>query len=203
VLADLIGRQQSRDTRAETVNDMISRHHLDVAQAERVRDTAKEFFLQVREAWGLGARDRQILKWAALLHEIGLMVAHSGYHKHGAYLLQNMDLAGFSRQEQKTLSVLVGLHRRKFQNDVLENCEESQVENLSRLALLLRLAVLFNRGRNPQELPLIPITVDDANITLILESDWIKEHALTQADLDDELSFLKKSMFTLNIEIVD
>jgi len=201
VLADLIGRHQSQDTRAETVNDMINRHHIDEAQAERVRDTANELFLQVREPWGLTARDRQLLKWAAQLHEIGLMIAHNQYHKHGAYLLKNMDLAGFSRQEQKILSVLVRLHRRKFQNNVLENCEEGQVETLSRLALLLRLAVVFNRGRKQQELPLIPITVDDTEVTLTLEADWIKEHALTQADLDDELGFLKKSMFTLNVQI--
>jgi len=201
VLADLIGRRQSRDTRAETVSDMIKRHHIDEAQADRVSNTVNEFFLQVREAWGLTARDRQLLKWAARLHEIGLMIAHSQYHRHGAYLLMNMDLAGFSRQEQKILSVLVRLHRRRFKPAVLKGFEDSEIEKLSRLALLLRLAVLFNRGRNPQELPLIPITVDDTEVTLTLEADWIKEHALTQADLEDELTFLRKSMFTLQIEI--
>ena len=199
VLADLIGRRLSQDTRAETVTEMIKRHHIDEVQAQRVVSTANELFLQLRETWGLTARDRQLLIWAAQLHEIGLMVAHNQYHRHGAYLLENMDLAGFSRQEQKALSVLVRLHRRKFRPAVLENLEEHEKQTLARLALLLRLAVVFNRGRNQQELPLIPITVDGADVMLTLSKDWIEEHALTQADLEDERSFLKQSMFTLNI----
>ncbi|HEY5733694.1 MAG TPA: exopolyphosphatase [Gammaproteobacteria bacterium] len=203
VLADLIGRSQSRDTRAETVTEMIKRHHIDEFQAQRVTATANELFLQVREAWGFKARDRQLLIWAAQLHEIGLMVAHNQYHKHGAYLLENMDLAGFSRQEQRALSVLVRLHRRKYRPSVLEQFEADEQQNLARLALLLRLAVVFNRGRKQEELPLIPITVDDENIVIALNKDWINEHALTQADLEDEQSFLKRSTFTLHVRVGD
>jgi len=202
VLADLIGRRQSRDTRARTVSDMIERHHIDAMQAERVCATANEFFLRVRAAWGLSARDGQLLMWAAQLHEIGLMIAHSQYHKHGAYILENMDLAGFSRQEQKTLSILVQLHRRKFRTEVLEGLEEERIEAVSRLAVILRLAVLFNRGRHPEELPQILISVYDAKITLMLTSDWLQEHALTLADIKDERSYLKKSMFSLKVKEV-
>lgn len=75
------------------------------------------------------------------------------------------------------------------------------MERLSRLALLLRLAVLFNRGRNQQELPLIPITVDNTQVTLTLETDWLKKHALTQADLENEQSSLGKSMFILRVKV--
>jgi exopolyphosphatase/guanosine-5'-triphosphate,3'-diphosphate pyrophosphatase len=203
VLADLIGRRLSQDTRAETVNEMTKRHHIDESQAQRVCATANELFLQVRETWGLNARDRQLLLWAAQLHEIGLMIAHSQYHKHSAYLLENMDLAGFSRQEQKSLSVLVRLHRRKFRQDVLDACQEKEQQKLARLVLLLRLAVLFNRGRNQEELPLIPIKVNGAKVIITLDRDWIEEHALTQADLEEERLFLKQSMFNLKVKISD
>ena len=200
VLADLIGRRQSRDTRSYTVNEMTRRYHIDEAQALRVSNTANELFLQVQEVWGLTARDRQMMLWAAQLHEIGLMIAHGQYHKHSAYLLENMDLAGFSRQEQKSLSVLVHLHRRKFQNSVLETFEDAQAETLSRLALLLRLAVVFNRGRHQQELPHIDIAVDGGVIVLSLSAEWLAEHALTQADLEGEQSFLEYSVFTLEVK---
>ena len=55
-----------------------------------------------------------VLRWAARLHEIGLDVAHSGYHRHGAYLLANADMPGFPREEQQLLAVMVGSHRRKL-----------------------------------------------------------------------------------------
>ena len=38
------------------------------------------------------------------LHEIGLSVAHSGYHKHSAYILSHADMPGFSKMEQARLS---------------------------------------------------------------------------------------------------
>ena len=56
----------------------------------------------------------QALAWASRLHEIGLDVAHSGYHRHGAYLLENADMPGFAREEQLLLARLVGGHRRKL-----------------------------------------------------------------------------------------
>jgi len=140
--------------------------------------------------------------WAAQLHEIGLMIAHNQYHKHGGYILENMDLAGFSRQEQKIISVLVRLHRRKFRADELEVFDEERVEAVSRLAIILRLAVLFNRGRLPEELPRITISVNESDIILRLDADWLHEHALTQADIEDEQVALCKSQFSLNVEAV-
>ena len=92
---------------------------------------------------------------------------------------------------------------RKFRQSVLEQFEADEQQNLGRLALLLRLAVVFNRGRKQEELPLIPITVENENLVITLSKDWIDEHALTQADLEDEQSFLKRSTFTLQVRVGD
>ena len=54
------------------------------------------------------------LKWASRLHEMGLDVSHNGYHRHGAYLTENADMPGFSREEQRLLARLIGGHRRKL-----------------------------------------------------------------------------------------
>jgi len=88
LLYDLLGRYTDEDARERTVRSMQERYHVDLAQAERVEATAAEFLSQVEEAWSLAdPAIEQILRWAARLHEIGLDVAHSGYHRHGAYLL--------------------------------------------------------------------------------------------------------------------
>jgi len=44
----------------------------------------------------------------------------SGYHRHGAYLLENADMPGFAREEQQLLARLVGSHRRKLALQGLE-----------------------------------------------------------------------------------
>jgi len=67
------------------------------------------------KSWNLKADSyRNLLGWAARLHEIGLSLAHTRFHKTGAYLIENSDLPGFSLQEQKLLAALVRSHRRKY-----------------------------------------------------------------------------------------
>ena len=55
-----------------------------------------------------------LLAWAARLHEIGLVISHSSYHKHGEYIIKHCDLQGFSQTDQKLLATLVRAHRSKL-----------------------------------------------------------------------------------------
>ena len=122
LLYDLIGRVHDQDIRGHTISDAARRYQVDTEQAERVRATAVNLFQQARKSWGLDQRvDLRLLEWGAQLHEIGLSIAHTQYHRHGAYLLSNADLAGFSRPEQYNLAMLVRAHRRKFPLQELES----------------------------------------------------------------------------------
>ena len=60
---------------------------------------------------GLGDADRELLEFAALLHDIGEHVASSGHHKHGAYLVRNGQLRGFAPDEIELLAAVVRWHR--------------------------------------------------------------------------------------------
>ena len=115
LLYDMVGRMTRSDARERTVSSMQRRYHVDLEQAGRVEGTALQFLSQVSTPWELADPLAELsLKWAARLHEIGLDVAHSGYHRHGAYLLENADMPGFAREEQQLLARLVGSHRRKL-----------------------------------------------------------------------------------------
>ena len=199
VLADLIGRSKEHDTRSETVRDLIDRHHVDKKQARRVRDLATYLFKQVKDDWGLKRRHKLVMQWAAQLHEIGLMVAHSQHHRHGAYILKHMDLAGFSRQEQEVLSILVRLHRQKFSHQILEHFRPEKATLMQRLIILLRLAVLFNRGRSERQQPEVRMRVNEDDVSLILNAEWLEQHPLTQADLEQEQRWLAESGIRLEI----
>src|SRR5690606_7025017 len=107
--------------------------------------TACALLAKVERSWQLDDdRYRELLRWAARLHEIGLDIAHSKYHVHGAYLLANADLPGFVRLEQKLLATLVGFHRRKLDGLELDELPPRWREPVFRLIVLLRLAVLLN-----------------------------------------------------------
>ena len=97
VMYDLLGRFKHEDIRDRSVHALIGRYNADVKQAERVVQTAQKLFDDVAGDLGLYSEDSDLLRRAAYLHEIGLAISHSGYHRHGAYLLQHSDIAGFRR----------------------------------------------------------------------------------------------------------
>ncbi len=197
VLHDLIGRVMFEDRRAVTVLELVKRHHIDLAHGRRVRRTALGLFDQLRGE-DLLHRERRLLAWAAQLHEIGLMIAHSQHHRHGAYVLANMDLPGFSRQEQGAVSIMVRLHRRNFRPELIEGSGYVRPEALNLMTRLLRLGVLFNRGRIPIELPPIDIDFDDPQqMILTISAEWLENHPLTAADLRQEVDLLAAAGYDL------
>lgn len=187
LLYDLLGRIRHEDVRDRTIGRMADRYHVDRAQAERVERSVLEFFDHAAPSWDIEPEwGRAILSWAARLHEIGLAVRYSGYHKHGAYLLENSDMPGFSSDEQKLLAALIRFHRRKFVADAFEHLGPGRRKRARRLSALLRLAVLLNRSRSPRPLPPISVSVEKKRILLGFPPSWLEEHALTMADLEEE-----------------
>jgi exopolyphosphatase / guanosine-5'-triphosphate,3'-diphosphate pyrophosphatase len=200
LLYDMLGRFMDEDARERTVRAMQQRYHVDLAQAERVETTALEFLAQVRHAWRLEDPLADLaLQWAARLHEAGLDVSHSGYHRHGAYLLENADLPGFAREEQRLLARLVGSHRRKLALAGLEDLLPPWEHIALRLIVVLRLAVLLHRGRSPTALPNIELAATPNSLVLRFPGRWLKEHPLTTADLHQEIDYLKSHGFRLRV----
>jgi len=199
LLYDLIGRVHDEDIRDKTIMAVAQRYSVDMEQADRVRDTAENFFRQVRIDWELDEKtDLKLLVWGALIHEIGLSVAHNQYHRHGAYLTANSDLAGFSRQEQIKLAMLVRSHRRKFPQEEFESIAQSRRVSIIRLCVLLRLAVVLHRSRSNSNLPEIRIRVDKNRINLDFPPEWLDQYPLTLVDLITEQGFLQAA----DIELV-
>lgn len=200
LLYDMVGRICHEDVRERTVLAMQERYHVDTAHAQAVEQTALAAFDQLAGAWALDADyHRDLLRWSCRLHEVGLTISHSQYHKHGAYILRYADLAGFSRQSQQALATLVRLHRRKFAAIVFETIDPDEVEPLKRLCILLRLAYLIQHPRNLEAPPTFVLTAGKQDLTLKLDAAWLAERPLTQADIEDEISYLSKANFTLKV----
>lgn len=199
LLLDLIGRLQDQDVRDKTATDLMSRYNIDTDHARRVEQTVSACFRQLRDHWSLDRDyDLKQLRWAALLHEIGLAVAHNQYHKHGGYLLNHSDLPGFSREEQSLLASLVRCHRRKIAPEELQTLSDDIQQKTLRLCIILRLAVVLNRGRSRNALPEFQLTADDGNIQIRFPDNWLSEHPLTEADLKTEAEYLAPIKTTLN-----
>jgi len=185
VLYDLLGRFHHRDMRDVTVAQFMQRYHVDALQARRVGSLAFSIFRRVHA--DSGEPDDAVatsMAWAAKLHEIGISVAFSGYHKHSAYIIANADMPGFSRDEQNRLAVLVQAHRRSLRK-VARKIEESGVD--WNMVFSLRLAALLYRSRADLALPSLHARRQGKRFRLSLEPDWLARNPLTITALHDEI----------------
>ncbi|MBI5039742.1 MAG: exopolyphosphatase, partial [Gammaproteobacteria bacterium] len=191
LLYDLLGRIQHDDVREAAVLALCNRYQVDLQHAARVEGVAQQLLDQLAADWNLShPMQHTWLHWAACLHEVGLVIAHSQYHKHGAYLVQYSDLAGFSVRDQALLAMLVRGHRRKFPRDELAALPKALQEPAHRLTALLRLAVLLRRDRADAPVPEIKTKVEGNQLKLKFPEGWLEAHPLTSADLAEEQKYL-------------
>ena len=179
VLYDLLGRTVRKDIRAATVDRFIERYRIDRAHALRVAALAKALYLKGAAKPQPDAAQR--LEWAGLLHEVGYTVSHLGFHKHGAYILENADMPGFAAQEQRHLAHLVlGCRGGLAKMAPLLPDADTRAQLLA-----LRLAVLFHHARGPIAKPRVALSVDRA-IRVGVTARWRRMHPLSSYLLDHE-----------------
>lgn len=200
LIYDLLGRIRHEDVRDRTIADVIKRFSLDEAQADRVSATALALLRQVRAKWRLtGSEAPDVLGRAARLHEVGLLLTHDQYHKHGAYVIEHADLPGYSRDDQRLLSSLVRRHRRALPATAFAHLPKEWSRLAPRICVLLRLAVVLHRGRSSLPLPTIALRVDRQRVELRFPKNWLEQHPLTRADLEIEARRLRKAGFKLRL----
>ncbi len=196
LLYDLLGRFHHNDMREVTVQQFMRRYHVDTRQAVRVARLADTLVRQFLEGQ-VSDEESNLLAWAARLHEIGISVAHSGYHKHTSYILANADMPGFSRTEQTHLSFLTLAHRGN-----LEKLHD-KLDMAGKLAqvLALRLAALIYRSRSDVELPAMQGHFNGSEFQLALAPGWLIQNPLSEAALLEEMKQWKK--LGVNMQVVE
>ncbi|OQX02770.1 MAG: exopolyphosphatase [Thiothrix lacustris] len=188
---DRLERYQHDDIRDKTVQVWQQRFQVDQAYAAAVHDTALKLFNRCRDEWKLPVYLADLLGWAADLHELGLAIAHSSYHKHGGYVLENADLPGFSTEDQRWLSVLVRTHRQKISSKLFALLDVEHYQNALYLSVLLRLAVLLHRSHKDAAPAIERIRLGKNRIELRFADDIKLKKPLLMADLEREQVLLK------------
>jgi exopolyphosphatase / guanosine-5'-triphosphate,3'-diphosphate pyrophosphatase len=198
VLYELLGRLEHHDTREATVRTFMRRYHVDTKQAKRVESLALVLLKQVERQLSMSFEQaKQTLVWAAKLHEIGISIAHSGYHKHSAYIVEYADMPGFSTMEQKTLGLLMRGQRRSLAKFTLPAMNDDRCL----LILILRLAILFNRSRSEASKPSIQLSANLHGFNLAIDAEWLVQNPLTKAELMSEVSYWKDVNIALHLTV--
>ncbi len=197
VVYDLLEREHgSTDVRTATVQRLAARFGVDQAQARRVGAVAVRLLRQLRPGDApevLGRAERK-LGWAAQLHEIGTAISHSDAHKHGAYILDNADAAGFAQPELHRLSLLVLGHKGKLRKLEADFGDALFVHQL----LCLRLAVILCHARRDAELRGVRLQPGPGAhvVTAVVRPDWAQAYPQSQHLLREEVLAWQKSPWT-------
>lgn len=196
VLYELLGRMQHQDTRTITVNSFMRRYHVDKEQVKRVQTLALNLLEKTLQHITMDdALAKQYLTWAAMLHEIGISIAHSGYHKHSAYIVENADMPGFSKMDQEMLGLLLRAQRRSLSKLPSLSINEDRCL----LIVILRLSVLFHRSRQNNIMPELHLEREKSGFSLSLQQTWLSKNPLTQSELVAEVNLWKDININLSI----
>ena len=196
VLYELLGRMQHDDTRDLTVNSFMRRYHVDRDQVKRVQALALVLLSQVEHKLSMDVTvAKQYLLWASKLHEIGVSIAHGGYHKHSAYIIENADMPGFSKMEQESLGFLVRAQRRSLAKLQMPALSDDRTV----LVMIFRLAVLFHRNRLDITPPELNLAWHKVGFGLDVEPGWLAKNPLTDAELASEVVYWEDLNITLSL----
>ena len=187
VMFDLLGRDDNNtDVRSQTVKRLQLRFGCDCLQAERVFDLVRHWLTALNIP--KNSESARELSWACALHEIGMTVSHSEYHRHGAYLVEHADAAGFSQFQQRRVAQLILAHRgglRKIETLLQDELFATQL-------VALRLAALLTHARRNVEARWVSLSSQGKNYLITTDAAWLNHHPQTQYLIKEEIEAWSK-----------
>ncbi|WP_058913265.1 exopolyphosphatase [Entomohabitans teleogrylli] len=192
VLYEMEGRFRHQDIRVRTAQSLANQYNIDSDQARRVLETTLKMYDQWQQQCPklVNPQMEALLKWAAMLHEVGLNINHSGMHRHSAYILQNSNLPGFTQEQQMLMASLVRFSRKGIRLEELPRFTLFRKKQFLPLIKMLRLAILLNNQRQATTTPpSLDLEIDDHHWTLCFPANWFSQNALVLLDLEREQQY--------------
>ncbi|OFC69236.1 exopolyphosphatase [Alteromonas confluentis] len=201
VLYQMEDELKHSDIRERTAKSLATRYDVDTTQANMVLATTLNLYDQVVGDWKFKNKDfRAMLGWASLLHEVGIQINSRGVQRHSAYVLSNVDMPGFTQEQQELLATLVRFHRKKIKSAEIPEFQLFDSSAVKRAIALLRLGAMLNIKRQESFLPELNVTTSKNSLTLTFPAGWKESRPIMSADLQQEVQYWKAIDLTLNIE---
>ncbi|WP_111978351.1 exopolyphosphatase [Algibacillus agarilyticus] len=200
VLYEMEERLRHDDIRQRTIESLVKRYYVDTLQSERVQRSALYMVEQIDRYWNLPKNYKQIIRWACQIHEIGLHINSTAFHKHSAYIASFSALPGFVQEEQILVSSLLRLQRKKLRLEELPSFTLYKITKVVRIIRILRIAIVINLRRRDNWIPGYMISVDGENIHFSFPNDFLNHQKLFVADLEQEQLYQQEAGFTFTFE---
>jgi exopolyphosphatase/guanosine-5'-triphosphate,3'-diphosphate pyrophosphatase len=139
---------EPEDLRRRQVRQLAERSESVYRHNQQTARLAVRLFDVTASLHGLGAREREWLEYASLLHDIGYSIHYKGHHKHAYYLITNAVLDAFDQREIEIIAHVARYHRGatpKASHPTLAPLKPWQQRTIRKLAALIRVADALDR----------------------------------------------------------
>ncbi len=144
---------QKSPTRNRSVLHVGRSCNFDEKHAETVSALALELFDSAKQIGlhDMGEKEKDLLKYAAVLHDVGDFLSFNDHHLHSHYIICNAGLTGFDKQEIKIMANIARFHRKKLPTKKAlkyEGLDERGKETVAVLSTFLRFAEKLDRSHS-------------------------------------------------------
>lgn len=145
------------EPRKRSVYELLRKCNWQEEHSKHVAAMALQLFDALQEKLQLSETDRELLEYAALLHDIGYYISYRKHHKHALYIIRNSELRGFHEDEINIMAHVARYHRKAVPRKKHRQFGELQKDlrkRIKKLAGILRVADGLDRShyQNVREL---------------------------------------------------
>ncbi|MFM2475770.1 guanosine-5'-triphosphate,3'-diphosphate diphosphatase [Celerinatantimonas sp. MCCC 1A17872] len=196
----LLSQQSSSSVRTQTAHSFLKRHRIDAKHAQLVSDYALQLATQIKPE--LDHLERQMLRYSAMFHEVGLNIEFKRAPEHAAYIIDHSDLPGFSMEQKHLISAILINQRGDWQLAPLKQQRALPYARALMLTRLLRIAIILSMRRSQRQCQSINLLQQVDNLdhwTLNMPPGWLDDYPLRCAELQLEQQNQPDSELTLEI----
>ena len=190
-----------KDPRRRSVYELLRKCNWAEAHSKHVSIFALQLFDEFKEELKLKESDKDLLEYAALMHDIGYYISYRKHHKHALYLIRYSDLLGFKENEINIMANVARYHRKstpRKRHKRYRKLSKSNRKRVKKLSAILRIADGLDRShyQNVQQLE-IENKSDTINLLIMTQADPELEiwGALRKAELLEKLTKKKIKVF--------
>jgi exopolyphosphatase/guanosine-5'-triphosphate,3'-diphosphate pyrophosphatase len=200
IIYGMLDSYHKSDRRTQGLNQLISKFHIDPSHSQRAREVALDLCHQMCDQAKFCDYDTHgIVGAAAALHELGLHIGYKSYHEHGAYILNHVEITGFTALQRMMIRDLVSMHRQPIDLLALGSYSDELQTMLNCSLRILRLAIILVGRRKDKAIPKVELAIDGDNWLLNLPDDIKKKHPLIHTELIHECWMQHKAGWKLSL----
>ena len=152
--------------------------NFDEKHAETVSSLAIQLFDSAKRIGlhSLGEPEKELLQYAATLHDVGDFLSFNNHHLHSHYIICNAELLGFDQNEIQIMANIAHFHRKRLPSKKalkVTGLDEKTKETIAILSTFLRFAEKLDRSHSAlvKKAEFVRINKDKVLLSFSSESD--------------------------------